>query len=97
VGVIPVRLPEALERAVDRVAAQDGLDRSTALRRLLSLGLDHYVAQRYAVGEVSLREAAEWLGVTLREAMDRLEAAGAAGNLTLDEVKAALTDLRSQP
>ncbi len=96
-GVIPVRLPEALERAVDRVAAQDGLDRSTALRRLLSLGLDHYVAQRYAVGEVSLREAAEWLGVTLREAMDRLEAAGAAGNLTLDEVKAALTDLRSQP
>ncbi len=96
-GVIPVRLPEALERAVDRVAAQDGLDRSTALRRLLSLGLDHYVAQRYAVGEVSLREAAEWLGVTLREAMDRLEATGAAGNLTLDEVKAALTDLRSQP
>ncbi len=96
-GVIPVRLPEALERAVDRVAAQDGLDRSTALRRLLNIGLDHYVAQRYAAGEISLREAADWLGVTLRETMDRLEAAGVTGNLTVGEVRAALSDLRGRP
>ena len=91
--VIPVRVPEALERAVRRVAEREGVDRSAAVRRLVASGLDRYVSTLFRQGDVSLREAAEWLGVPLREAMDRLERTDAAGNLTREDVRAALDSL----
>jgi len=88
--VVPVRLPESIAAAVKRVAEREGLDRSTALRRIVSVGLDRYVAQLFAVGQISLREAAEWLDVPVRVAMDRLADAGAGGNVTWEDARAAL-------
>jgi hypothetical protein len=95
VGVIPLRVPEPMERAVARVAQREGLDRSAALRRLLASGLERYVGTLYRNGDISLREAADWLALPLREAMDRLEKVGAAGNLALEEVRATLDDVRT--
>jgi len=83
-AVIPLRMSGALEEAVGRVAAREGLDRSTTLRRLIAAGLTRYVADLFREGELTLREAADWLAVPLREAMDRLEQA---------EVRAAVADL----
>ncbi|HVB11014.1 MAG TPA: UPF0175 family protein [Bacillota bacterium] len=92
-AIISLRVPESREKAVGRVAGREGFDRSTAFRRLILVGLERYVADLFRDGEISLRQAAEWLDVPLREAMDRLERAGVAGNVGVDEVRAALADL----
>lgn len=85
--MIPVRLPDSMAEALERVAQREGLDRSTTLRRLLNEGLDRYVAGLYQKGDVTLRETAGWLGVGLREAMDRLADAGAPGNITIEDMR----------
>lgn len=95
--VVPVRLPEALVKAIDRAAQREGLDRSAVLRRIVAAGLDRYVAELYAAGKVSLREAADWLGVPVRVAMERLADAGAPGNVTWEDARAALEALDRPP
>lgn len=91
--VVPVRLPDPLLKAIERVAEREGLDRSTVLRRIVTSGLDRYVAELYANGKISLREAAGWLGVPVRVAMERLADAGARGNITWEDARAALEAL----
>ncbi|HEY8552021.1 MAG TPA: ribbon-helix-helix protein, CopG family [Thermaerobacter sp.] len=95
--VVPVRLPEDLLKAIDRAAQREGLDRSAVLRRIVAAGLDRYVAELYAVGKISLREAADWLGVPVRVAMERLADAGAPGNVTWEDARAALEALDRPP
>ncbi|MDR7554404.1 MAG: ribbon-helix-helix protein, CopG family [Armatimonadota bacterium] len=92
-----MRLPKALVRAIDRAARRDNLDRSAILRRIVAAGLDRYVAELYAAGRISLREAADWLGVPVRVAMDRLADAGALGNVTWEDARAALEALELPP
>jgi hypothetical protein len=92
--VLPVRLPESLAEAVAWVARRESVDRSTALRKLLASGLDRYVADAYARGEISLREAAGWLGLSVREALDRLADLGVPSNASAESVRAALDALR---
>lgn len=95
--VVPLRLPESLVKAIDRAAQREGLDRSAVLRRIVAAGLDRYVAELYAAGRISLREAADWLGVPVRVAMERLADAGAAGNVSWEDVRAALDALEQPP
>lgn len=95
--VVPVRLPDSLLKAIDRAAQREGLDRSTVLRRIVAAGLDRYVAERYAAGQISLREAAEWLGVPVRVAIERLADAGAPGSITWEGARAALEALDLPP
>nr|PZN58909.1 MAG: hypothetical protein DIU58_18460 [Sphaerobacter thermophilus] len=95
--VVPVRLPETLVKAIDRAAQREGVDRSAVLRRIVAAGLDRYVAELYAAGKVSLREAADWLGVPVRVAMERLADAGVPGNVTWEDARAALEALDQSP
>lgn len=95
--VVPLRLPKSLVKAIDRAAQREGLDRSAVLRRIVAAGLDRYVAGLYAAGRISLREAADWLGVPVRVAMERLADAGAAGNVAWEDVRAALDALGPLP
>lgn len=88
--VVPVRLPDPLLKAIERVAEREGLDRSTVLRRIVTSGLDRYVADLYTDGKISLREAVDWLGVPVRVAMERLAEAGVRGKITSDDARAAL-------
>lgn len=90
--VVPVRLPEDLLSQVERVAKWEHVERSVALRKLLAEGIDRYVAGQYRLGRLSLREAAEWLGVPLRVALERLVDAGAAGNVAWDQARSALSN-----
>ncbi len=91
---VPVRLPTSLATAIKQISEREGFDRSTTLRRLVAAGLERYVAELYRRGEISLREAAQWLDVPVRVALDRLAEAGAAGNLTMGDVRASLDLLR---
>lgn len=80
-----VRKSEPLLKGVDLVRRREALDASAATRKLLSLGLERYVAQLYREGEVTLREAAGLLELPTREAMERLWSLGAAGNVTASQ------------
>ena len=60
-----------------------------------ALGFESYVAGQYRAGEVSLRQAAALLGVTLWEALDQLAALGATGNATAESVLAGLDVLEA--
>lgn len=85
-----VRLPGPLVQGVEMVQRREGLDASTATRKLLRMGLERYIAQLYREGELTLREAAALMELPLRETMDRLSLLGAAGNITTDQSLGAL-------
>lgn len=84
-----IRLPENLLDAVSFVEEKEKIDEPTALRKLLKMGIENYVVELYSKGELTLREVAKILNVSLREAMEIIWQSGVKGN-----VKAAQT-LRS--
>jgi hypothetical protein len=57
----PVRLPKHLLDLADLRAAEERLDRSTALRQLLYSGAEEYVLDLLSRGRISLSKAAELL------------------------------------
>jgi len=60
---------------------KEGVDESTVIRQLLHLGVRQYVSRLYKEGEVSLREASELLGTTIRETLKILWQEGVKGNI----------------
>ena len=62
-GSISVRVPDELETELDAYLEDENLDRSTAVRKLLSEGLEEWRRERaldqLAAGTISLSKAAE--------------------------------------
>lgn len=94
-SVRSIRITEDIEAAIRYVADREHAEQAQSLRKLARLGFEAYVAGQYRAGEVSLREAAELLGVTLWDALDRLAALGAAGNATAEAVLAGVDTLEA--
>ena len=94
-SVRSIRITEDIEAAVRYVAEREHAEQAQSLRKLARLGFEAYVAGQYRAGEVSLREAADLLGVTLWDALDRLAALGAAGNATAEAVLAGVDTLEA--
>jgi len=65
-----IRLPDNLLDAVKFAEKREKLDEPTTLRKFLRLGAEKYVADSYARGGISLREAAKVLDLTTREALE---------------------------
>ncbi|WP_017342430.1 UPF0175 family protein [Halorubrum sp. T3] len=95
-GTISTRVPEDLEAELEEYLESERLDRSTAVRKLLSEGLDEWrrerAVDRFADGEVSLARAADltdlsvWEFARLIEESDRAWVSG-------DHLEADLDDL----
>ncbi len=94
-SVRSIRITEDLEAAIRYVAEREDAEQAQSLRKLARMGFEAYVAGQYRAGEVSLRQAAGLLGVTLWEALDRLAALGATGNATAESVLAGLDTLEA--
>lgn len=90
--VVPLRLPKPILKRIEMIARRENLDRSGALRKIVYQGLERYVAECYQKGEISLREAAEWMDLPLRETLERLTGLGAAGNVTWEQARKALDE-----
>jgi len=62
-GTVSARLPDDLERELDRYVEEEDLERSVAVRKLLSEGLEDWKLERSASlleeGEVSFSRAVE--------------------------------------
>ncbi len=94
-SVRSIRITEDIEAAIRYVAEREHAEQAQSLRKLARLGFEAYVAGQYRAGEVSLREAADLLGVTLWDALDRIAALGAAGNATAEAVLAGVDTLEA--
>jgi predicted HTH domain antitoxin len=76
-----LRLPDNLLDAVKFAEKKEKLDEPTTIRKFLRLGAEKYVADSYARGEISLREAAKVLDITIREVLELFWDMGITGNL----------------
>ncbi len=69
--VISARIDEGLAREIDEYGKEFGVDRSTAIKMILSRGIKDWKTQKalklYAEGKITLWKAAEMCDVSLRE------------------------------
>jgi len=75
---VTARLKDELLKEIQKMAREESIDRSSAIQRLLKIGLREYKTKRalnlYRDGKVTLWRAAELAGVSLREMMDTIKA-----------------------
>ena len=83
-------MPKELFKVIEHRARQEKIDESTAIRQLLALGAEGYAVELFRQGKVTLNEAAELAGVTVRQMIDLLQRHGVRGNVRLDQQKRAL-------
>lgn len=71
---VSARIPQELEKEVERLMREEHLEKSAALRKLLHLGVQNYRLERalrgFGEGRFSLSKAAEEAGLTVWEILD---------------------------
>jgi predicted HTH domain antitoxin len=85
-----VRISEKLLKVVKHRAKIEGIDESTAIRQLISIGAKNYAVDLYRNGKITLKEASELVGVNVREMIDILLDRGVKGNVRIDQQKKAI-------
>jgi len=75
---VTTRLGDELLEEIEEIAREESVDRSSAIQKLLKIGLREYRMEKtlnlYRDGKVTLWKAAEIAGVSLREMMDAIKA-----------------------
>jgi len=75
---VTARLRTELLKEIQKMATEESIDRSSAIQRLLKIGLREYKIKKalnlYRDGKVTLWRAAELAGISLREMMDTIKA-----------------------
>ncbi|MCA1754249.1 MAG: hypothetical protein LC641_06050 [Spirochaeta sp.] len=92
-----IRVPEGLQDAVQDLSSAEHIEEAAAMRKLMYLGYEAFLATQYRHGHLSLRDVAERLDVSLSEALERLQALGVSGNTGADDTLASLRSLQSRP
>jgi len=97
---ITVRISEDLYEAIEELRAEERLDRSTAVARLLERGVEDWridtAIRRYRDGEVSLGRAAEIADISLWRFLDILEDRRVEANYTEADLEADLAALHER-
>ncbi len=86
-----LRLPDNLLDAVKFAEKKEKLDEPTTIRKFLRLGAEKYVSDSYARGDISLREAANVLDITVRETLELFWDMGITGNIDADKALKAIS------
>jgi predicted HTH domain antitoxin len=85
-----IRIPNDLMSAVKLVEKSEKIEESTAMRKLMRIGFETYVANLYKEGKVTLKEAASLLKMNQIEALDLFLDLGIKGNLEASDVRKSL-------
>jgi hypothetical protein len=85
----PVRLPDRLLELADLRAAEEQVDRSTALRQLLHAGAIGYALELLSKGRLSLSKAAELLDTSPLAIIDKARERGVELGASLDAYRSA--------
>ena len=84
-----VHLTEDLLKGVSYRMKMEDVDESTVIRQFIRLGVMWYVVELYKARKITLEEAAELAGVSLRKMLDILAEHGVKGNvIMMQQVKA---------
>lgn len=85
-----IRIPKEIMTAIEVVEKEEKIEEATAMRKLLKIGFEFYVANLYKQGKVTLKEASQLLNVNQIEAIDIFLEAGVKGNLDASDVLVSL-------
>jgi predicted HTH domain antitoxin len=85
-----VRLSEETLKGVTWLRKHEGGDASDVIRRMIRRGLEREMVDLYRQGRVSLREMADVLSISVREALDLLWRQGVHGNVTMAQALEAM-------
>lgn len=96
---IGVRVPDELLEKLDRLSDEEGLDRSTVIRRLLERGYDEFMleraADRYRRGDITITEAAGLAECTLWEMERYLVQEGYTSEYSIADLEKEVKELRT--
>ncbi len=88
---VATRVEEDTLKDLEEMEREEKLDRATALRKLISMGLRQWKLQRairlYSDGRVSAWKAAEMAGLTLYEFLDELRVRRIPAQYTLEDLE----------
>jgi hypothetical protein len=80
-----VNLTEDILKSVLYRTKMEDVDESTAIRQFIRFGVMWYVVELYKRGKITLGEAAELSGVSLRRMLDILAEHGVKGNVKMKQ------------
>ena len=73
---IAARIPKELEEDIENFMKDEGIDKSSAIRKILEMGIDEWKKRKaielFRLKRVTLWKASEIAGISLREMMDEL-------------------------
>lgn len=88
-----IRLSDKLMAAVRDLGLDEHLDDATAMRKLLQLGYERHLADRYRAGAITIRTVARCQELSIGDALDLMQRLGIPGNVTADDTLASLQSL----
>jgi predicted HTH domain antitoxin len=88
-----IRIPDDIDKSIEYVARLEKLEKTQSLRKLTRLGFEFYAAKSYERGQLSLRETADLLNLTLSETLDLLADMGVKGNIRARDVMESLRSI----
>lgn len=91
-----LRIPDNLLDAIKFVEKKEKLDEPTTLRKFLRIGVEKYVSDGYARGEISLRDAARVLDIPVRDTLELFWDMGVSGNVSAEETLKAFSIIEKQ-
>jgi len=83
-------MPDELLDAVALVEKEEKIEETTAIRKLIAIGFETYVTERYRSGKISLAVASRLLGLNQIETLNLFSEHGVKGNLGTDDIKDSL-------
>ncbi len=88
---IATRIPTELEGEILRFMEEEGLDKSTAIRRILEIGVSEWKKRRaielYRFGKVTLWKASKIAGLSLREMLEELNRLRITAHVTAKDIE----------
>lgn len=85
-----IRMPDEIIDAITVVEKEEKVEEATAIRKLIRIGYETYVANMYKFGKLSLAEASRLLGLTQVETLELFIDKGIKGNLDTADVMQAM-------
>ena len=79
-------MPDELLDAVALVEKEEKIEETTAIRKLIAIGFETYVTERYRSGKISLAVASRLLGLNQIETLHLFSEHGVKGNLCSDDI-----------
>ena len=91
------RVDDRLAKLIDEIAKEEGMDRSTVMRRFLARAVRDWLIEKslkdYEEGKITLWQAAERCGLSLWEMIEEVRRRGIHISYTLEDLKEDIEDL----